>query len=75
MIEILTLAGLLLGLGAIAAYWRNARIRELARQRIEHSAEVSETSEAVPIAAARSYLVRHRFLPWMLGLLVAGLLY
>ncbi len=75
MIEILILAGLLLGLGAIAAYWRNARVRTLARERIEYSAAVSEATQAEPLPAARSFLVRHRFLPWLLALIVAGLLY
>ncbi len=74
MVDILLLVGLLLGLGAIAVYWRNARIRELARERMEHAAEDSEVSPP-PVPAARSYLVRHRFLPWMLALFVAGLLH
>jgi Flp pilus assembly protein TadB len=72
MVEILILAGLLLGLGVIAVYWRNARVRELARGRMEHAAEVSEAA-AIPVA--RSFLVRRRFLPWTLGLSAAGLLY
>ncbi len=32
-------------------------------------------SQPEPIPAARSFLVRHRFLPWMVGLLAAGFLY
>ncbi len=32
MTEILLLAGMLLGLGVIASYWRNARSRTLARR-------------------------------------------
>ncbi|MGO8746615.1 MAG: type II secretion system F family protein [Thermoguttaceae bacterium] len=75
MIEILILAGLLLGLGVIVAYWRNARIRALARQRIEYSAEVSEALPPAPVPAARSFLVRYRFVPWMLGLVTAGILH
>jgi Flp pilus assembly protein TadB len=75
MFEALILAGLLLGLGAIAAYWRNARVRALARERMEHSAEISETAAEAPLPAARSYLVRHRFAPWIFGLFVAGVLY
>ena len=75
MTEILLLTGLLLGLGAIASYWRNARTRDLARTRMEHSAELSEASPEEPIPAARSFLVRHRFVPWILALSVAGLLY
>ncbi len=35
---------------------------------------ISEVSPP-PVPAARSYLVRHRFLPWMLALFVAGLLH
>jgi Flp pilus assembly protein TadB len=75
MIEILVLAGLLLGLGVIASYWRNARIRALARERMEISVEVSGPSQPEQIPTARLFLVRHHFLPWMLGLLAAGLLY
>ena len=75
MTEILILAGLLLGLGAIAAYWRNARARRLARERMEHPAEGSRASPAAAVPPARSYLVRHRLLPWLLGLLAAGILY
>lgn len=75
MLETSILAGLLLGLGVIAAYWRNARIRELARGRMEHAAEVSAASPPEPVPAARSFLVRRRFLPWGLGLAAAGLLY
>ena len=75
MLETLILAGLLLGLGAIAAYWRNARIRRLARERMEHVGRGLRSIAAAPLPAARSFLVRHRFLPWVLGLLAAGLLY
>ena len=75
MIEILILAGLLLGLGILVSYWRNARVRALARQRIEHSAEVAGVSPPTPVPAARSFLVRHRFVPWMLTLVAAGLLH
>lgn len=75
MLEILILAGLLLGLGAIAAYWRNARIRELARTRMEQAVEVSEASPAEPVPVARPYIVRHRLAPWLLALIVAGVLH
>ena len=75
MIEILLLAGLLLGLGVIASYWRSARARTLARQRIEHSVEVSAPAQPESIPVAQSLLVRHRFLPWTAGLVVAGVLY
>jgi Flp pilus assembly protein TadB len=75
MVETLILAGLLLGLGVIAWYGRNARIRALARQRIELAAEASEAAEEAPIPTARSYLVRRRFAPWVLGLLTAALLH
>ena len=75
MLEILILAGLLLGLGVVIAYWRNARTRTLARERIERSAAVAETQPAAPIAAARSFIVRRRLLPWMLGFALAGLLH
>ena len=75
MLEILILAGLLLGSGAIAAYWRNARIRVLARGRMGRAAEVSEAAPTEPVSVAHPYLVRHRFVPWMCGLLAAALLY
>jgi Flp pilus assembly protein TadB len=75
MVETLILAGLLLGLGGIAAYWRNARIRELARGRIEHSADGPDESPVAPVSTARSLFSRRRYLPWLLGLLTAGLLH
>jgi Flp pilus assembly protein TadB len=76
MAEILLFCGLLLlGLGALASVWRNARARTLARGRMENSAEVSAASQPEQIPAARSFLIRHRVLPWMLGLAAAGLLY
>ena len=75
MIEILVLAGLLLGLGGIAAYWRNARAGTLARARMEQSAAAAEAEEAAPVAVAHSYLVRHRFAPWICGLVTALLLH
>ncbi len=64
-----------MGLGFIAAYWRNARVRALAQQRMEIAADAAESSQAPPIPAARSYLVRHRFVPWLLALSAAALLY
>jgi Flp pilus assembly protein TadB len=76
MREILLLSGLLLlGMGVVASAWRSARNRALARQRMEHSAEVSGPAAAGPIPAARPFLVRRRFVPWIAGLLVAGFLY
>jgi Flp pilus assembly protein TadB len=75
MIEILVLAGLLLGLGGIAAYWRNARAGTLARARMEQSAAAAEAEEAAPVAVAHSYLVRHRLAPWICGLVTALLLH
>jgi Flp pilus assembly protein TadB len=76
MREILLFSGLLLlGLGVVASVWRSARSRALARGRMEHSAEVSGPALAEPIPVARSFLVRRRLLPWMVGLFVAGFLY
>ena len=76
MIDILLFCGLLLlGLGVVASVWRNARARSLARQRMETPTEVSDPSQLEPIPAARSFLVRYRFVPWMLGLLVAALMH
>ena len=76
MTDILLFCGLLLlGLGVVASVWRNARARALARQRMESPTEVSGPSQPEPIPAARSFLVRHRFLPWMLGLLAAALMH
>jgi Flp pilus assembly protein TadB len=75
MAEILLFCGLLLlGLGALASAWRGARTRALVRQRMENSAAVSAPSQPEQTPAARSFLVRHRVLPWMLGLAAAGLL-
>jgi Flp pilus assembly protein TadB len=76
MFEILILAGLLLGLGAIAYFWRSARAAARARERMGHTAESAEAAEAAPpLPVAHSYLVRHRALPWLFGLGTAGLLY
>ena len=77
MIEILLFFGLLLlGLGVVASVWRNARRRALARAAAWRVRPRSPArSQPEPIPAARSFLVRHRFLPWMLGLLAAGLLH
>jgi Flp pilus assembly protein TadB len=75
MFEILILAGLLLGLGAVTAYWRNARIRALARQRMERAAEAPKAAPEAVVPLARSFLVRHRSAPWVMGLLTAGIVY
>ena len=76
MTDILLFFGLLLcGLGVVASVWRNARARSLARQRMESPIEVSGPSQPEPIPAAHSFLVRYRFVPWMLGLLVAALMH
>jgi len=75
MFETLILAGLLLGLGFIASYWRKARIRELARVRIERSSGVSAASPAAPPPLAHPFLVRRRWAPWALGLLAAAILH
>jgi tight adherence protein B len=72
MIDLLILAGLLLGLGVIAVYSRHARIRELARERIERFAEVSAAPVQATHPTAHSFLVRHRYVPWILGLLLAA---
>jgi Flp pilus assembly protein TadB len=76
MIDVLLFFGMvLLGVGAAASLWRNAQNRARARQRMEGPVEDfdSEPSESLP--AARSFLIRHRFLPWIVGLLAAGVLY
>ena len=76
MTDILLFFGLLLfGLGVVASVWRNARACSLARQRMESPTEVSDPSQPEPIPAAHSFLVRYRFLPWMLGLLVAAMIH
>ena len=76
MTDILLFFGLLLfGLGVVASVWRNARARSLAHQRIESPTEVSGPSQVGPIPAAHSFLVRFRFLPWLLGLTAAALIH
>jgi Flp pilus assembly protein TadB len=76
MVDILLFAGLvLLGFGVTASVWRNARSRALARGRVENSAEVSGPAPPEAIPAARSFLVRHRVLPWTIGFLAAVLLH
>ena len=74
MVEILLFFGLLLlGLGVVASAWRNARAATwpASAWRIRPRSPAQSPAEQVP--AARSFLVRHRFLPWMLGLVAAGL--
>ncbi len=76
MIDILLFFGLLLlGLGVVATVWRNTRARSLARQRMESATEDAGASQAEPIPAAQSFLVRFRLLPWMLGLLLAAVIH
>jgi Flp pilus assembly protein TadB len=76
MIDILLFCGLLLlGLGVITSVWRNGRARTLSRERMESPIEVSGPSQLEPIPEARSFFVRHRFWPWMLGLLTAALMH
>jgi Flp pilus assembly protein TadB len=76
MIDVLLFFGLLLlGVGVVASVWRNARIRTLARQRVETLPEVSGSEQPPRDPAAHTFLVRHRFVPWMLGLASAGVLY
>ncbi len=75
MFEILILAVLLLGIGAIVYYWRSAHARQRARERMEHAAEVSQGLPPAPLPKAQSYLVRYRFVPWVLALIVAALLH
>ena len=76
MIDVLLFFGMvLLGVGVAASLWRNAQNRSHARQRMEGPLEDfdSEPSESLP--AARSFLIRYRFLPWMVGLFAAGVLH
>ncbi len=76
MTNVLLFFGLvLLGVGVVASVWRNARTRSLARQRIESPAEASGPAQPEQIPTARSFLVRHRFLPWILGLLGMAIIY
>jgi Flp pilus assembly protein TadB len=75
MIEILLFfAFVLLGLGVAGSVWHNGRARTLARQRMEHAAEVVGPSPAEQIPTARPFLVRHRFVPWLVGLSAAAVL-
>jgi tight adherence protein B len=72
MIDVLVFFGLLLvGLGVAAAVWRSARARALGRQRMAGTDEVAVTPQPEADSAARSFLVRHRVAPWMLGLAVS----
>ncbi len=75
MIEFLLLAGLIAALGFVAWYWRNARIRDLAHQRFEREAQAEGTPEVASVPLARSFLVRHRYLPWMVGFVIACVLH
>jgi Flp pilus assembly protein TadB len=74
--EILLFSGLLLsGLAIIAFAWRNARARAMSRQRMEGSGEASAVPGAERRGAPRTFPVRYRLLPWMLGFSAAVLMY
>jgi Flp pilus assembly protein TadB len=76
MSNLLLLAGLsFLALGVIAFAWRNARIHTIARQRMEMPADASALPSSEPTRVARSFLIRHRILPWALGILAASAMY
>lgn len=61
--------------GIVVLVWRRARVKWLARERIEISAEASGPALEEPRPATRSFGRRHRFLPWLTGLLAAALVH
>lgn len=75
MFDAVVLVVLLLGVATIAAYWRNARIRELSRERMERLAVDPGAAAADRPPAARAFLVRRRWIPWAAGLALGVLLY
>jgi tight adherence protein B len=76
MTDVLLFFGLLLaGVGVLAAAWRSARARARAHERMASAADVATPSQTEPNPAARCFLVRHVGLPWMLGLVVTGLIH
>lgn len=76
MTGILLVCGLLLlGLGTTAIGWRKARVGWLARQRVESVGEAAVPPGAESMPLARPFRIRHRLLPWTIGLLAAGLAY
>jgi Flp pilus assembly protein TadB len=72
---VLLLGLLLLGLGAIASLGRNVRYLARARKRLEPRDGAGGPSQVKRDAMARTFLVRHRFLPWALGLAAAAFLH
>ncbi len=76
MIGIILAAGAaLVALGVVMAVWRQARIRWLARQRIGGLAGTLELSEEEARPVTRPFRSRHHFLPWLAGLLAAGVVH
>jgi Flp pilus assembly protein TadB len=74
MAELLILFALGLALVVIGLFWRNARLRELVRRRIEEpEAPTEEPREAAP--DTRRFVQHHTLIPWLVGLVVIGLLY
>jgi tight adherence protein B len=76
MISILPLVAVFfLAIGVLAFAWRNARIRSLVRQRIETSDNDAGRPMPSTRRVARSFLIRHRWLPWGVGVAVSACFY
>jgi len=73
MSETLTILGLFWGLGTIGYAWRQARLRELARQRMA-SIHVAPVEAVVTPVEDRPFAQRHLFLPWIVATVVVAIL-
>ena len=71
MAEGLILLGVLLGGAAIAFAWNRLRVRRLTEGRLEPPPVVVEEAKAQPFRA-RPFHRRHRWLPWLVAVLVAA---
>lgn len=76
MNQILLFSGIVLAaLWMIAVAARKTRIRWLSRERVDTFAEASQPPDREEMPPPRPCLVRHRVLPWLIGLAVSGLVH
>jgi len=72
MFEFLLFSAIVLvGSGIIAFAWRKARVRAIARQRMENIDLADDVVKPEPIPQSRPFLARHRLLPWLFGFVAA----
>jgi tight adherence protein B len=76
MNQILLFSGIgLAGLTAVGVVARKTRIRWLSRERLETFVEAVQRPDRQDMPPPRPCLVRHRLLPWLIGLAAAGVVH